>query len=248
MAGVPEENMSTGWTRTGNGDHLPGYRFRLGVHGKRGGKVIAEEIAFLDERGKEIRRYRQFTKPIRYLLADLAETHVVVVEDAPEVEPNGDMVRFLDAGGRELWRTTRCCGGDARDNIIMAENGSVIAILDVGEGERCAIGEDLIPAPPGCVGLRIFTAEGKEILREPKGKYPHLSPRGLSVVFHDGEQNWLLNVKSQKREPLPRDVGRSVHGVSDEGIVLYYSDHGWNPPGAPRLRFVPGKGLEKLKD
>jgi len=233
---------------------------RMLVRRHKSDSRTATLVEFMDAVGRKKGELRQNARmegrEIDRLLVPKMPKYVVSVERVrPDMDNSPDwpyqVARILDATGREMWRVEMCCdnGRFAEDRVARSEDGSVIAVLDVEEGKReCSAGERLYPAPPGCVGLRIFTAEGKEILREPKGKYPHLSPRGLSVVFHDGERNWLLNVKSQKREPLPRDVGRSVHGVSDEGIVLYYSDHGWNPPGAPRLRFVPGKGLEKLKD
>jgi len=234
-------------TRTGTSESLRGYRLRLGVHGKRGGKIVVEEVSFLDKTGKETRRYKQFTKPVRYLLTDLAEAHVIVVEDAPEVEPNGDIVRFLDVSGRELWRATRCCGGDARDNIVMAEDGSVVAVLDMGEGEGCAIGEGIYPAPKGCVGLRIFTAEGKEVFRVPRASEVELSPRGrFALVDVKEKPTILVNLGSRKWVSLPRTPESGAPwAVEDSGVVNYYKGAGW-PPGVKGYRYIPGKGLEKV--
>jgi len=165
----------------------------------------------------------------------------------------GWVVRFFDKTGNERWRTFLCCdsGGSLENRVILSEDGSIIALLDAGEGQLCYAGERGYPAPPGCVGLRIFTAEGREILREPKGGGVMISPKGKYVLYWINDVGYFMvdtiRKKSHKLPALPVDSD-SAWAVDDNGDVNFYRHDGSVPPGSRKYKYRLGKGLEKVRD
>jgi hypothetical protein len=209
-------------------------------------------VEFLDAAGTVTKELKADGQRVMGLIPDEEGRAVALVEKG-----SGDgtgsraMVRFYDATGTERWHAGVCCPISAFVDrwVVMAGNGTVVCILDVGEGERCAIGEDLIPAPPGCVGLRIFTAEGKLIHQATRAVEVSVSPRGKYVIYavrweSDVIEAYQVDVPSGRvyRIPVPSGEYPGL-GARDDGIVHYGSKS-----GRSRHRFVPGKGLEKLKD
>ncbi len=224
---------------------------------------FCQRVEFVDARGQVVRiieraiqdevdlwRGRKSPKPLveqikvspngRYVMAFEATEHAGT--------PSGPWwtVRYYTATGRESWSAPLCTGGP---DAVLAEDGSVVALLDVAEGQPCDLGEDQYPAPPGCVGLRIYTAEGEEVFRADTASEVQLSPRGgFALVRSRSEPTYLVDLGRRKRHPLPRPrEGGAPWEVDDAGVVDYYRAAGW-PPGTKGYRFVPGKGLEHLPE
>jgi len=200
--------------------------------------------------GREIRA-SSGNPVVSYILPDESEMHVGIIEHN-EVDPPAPEYRFhyYDASGRELWSTDICCssGGQMEQRIQISEDGSVVAILDTGAGETCEYGERGYPAPPGCVGLRIFTGEGREIYRARQADEVSVSPRGKYVIYATNgyKDIFQLHVASGKAEKLPKPEGTRLSRVaSDDGVVMYGMR---KKIGPPIYRYVPGKGLEKVRD
>ena len=157
------------------------------------------------------------------------------------------VLRYFDAAGDLKWSADICCGNTLPEFLVrMADDGSVVTIKDRTEGDACEIGEDYERVAKGCVGLRVFTSEGVELMGVPKGDFPCISPHGRYVVFSDGSQYMLLNAATRKLVKLPDVRIRSPHGVADDGTVRYFSED-YEPPELPRYTFHPVRGLERLK-
>jgi hypothetical protein len=232
---------------------------------REGGRAL-RKVEFLDKAGRSRKVITRSTIPELYgevepkngliiqdLIVDTLGKHVAVVEDfwGRSGGANAYLVRYYGLDGGELWSAPLCCdiGMDFERRVVMADDGSLVALLDAGEGEQCLSGEKTYPAPPGCVGLRIFTAEGKEILRVARASEVELSPRGrFALVRAQGLPTYLVDLQSGRKQELPRPAEGGVPWlVEDSGTVRYYRGAGWSP-GVKGYRYVPGKGLEKLKD
>jgi len=157
---------------------------------------------------------------------------------------SGMAVRYYDGIGKEMWSVDLCCDtGGSDDRIYTSEDGEIVVVTDTGEGGECISGEDLFAAPSGCVGLRVFTSDGKEIYRELHGGFPMISPKGRFIVFTT-PQGWrLLNTAGKKAEMLPKVSKSAPMTPTDDGVVPY----SWSP-GKPGYRYTVGKGLKKTRD
>jgi len=221
----------------------------------------AMRVEFVDEGGKVagdlVQGMKVEGREISVILPAQSGSGVVSVEytEYKEGERNGPenpgwIIRYLSVNGIEQWRTYLCCdsGGSLENRVILSEDGSIVALLDAGEGQLCYAGERGYPAPPGCAGLRVFTAEGKEILREPKGGGVEISPKGRFVVFSDGTRWKTLDIRTSKVSEINIPKGYGPHEIEDSGTIYLYWRNAPNPPGRDKYRVVPGKGMEKVKD
>jgi len=227
---------------------------RVVVRGRSGDVTPdVEEVQFRGVAGREGRVVRLDGVRVLSVIPSKSERYVAVIEKGPG---HGSdrlgpwyILRYYDVHGRELWHAQICCArtDDIWNQVVMAEDGSVVAVVDANAGSPCDMGEDGFAAPSGCVGLRVYTGGGEEVLRIRNGQWPLVSPRGRCVSYWDGAAYQLLNTQSRKHIKLPANSASDPRRVDDDGTVDYFNDD-WDPPGRPRPRFVPGKGLERLPD
>ena len=245
---------------------------KLGKHVRvrnfRPGYRTVGSLEFVDERGNIVKRLRipkddkervagepkvADIFPVangRYVgvLQWTEESEAEIVHDFGDRKANMPKFLFLylDVEGKELWRAKMCCAktGNFEALVKISEDGSVVAILDVSEGDACGIGDHDYLALSDCIGLRIYTAEGKEIHRARQADEVSVSSKGKYVIYTTEEfkHAYQFHVPSRKLIELPMEEGIwPGRGAADDGIVIYGAR-----PGKPKYRHVPGKGLEKI--
>ena len=227
-----------------------------GKSGDLNGKIgyEDEDVDFLDRNGRVVKRIRRVIEGYLYILGDREGRHVLIVRGG-SVPNRAYRLDYLDTLGRILWTTDVCCatippGGSIVDAITISEDGSLVAIRDVPEGEKYPEGEGFAVSPPGCVGLRVFDEGGGEVYRTDHALGLLISPKGKYVVYWTNMGYFIVDVKkkvSNALPVLPKDAD-SAWGVNDSGQVDYFRPGGEVPPGRAKYQYIPGKGLEKIRD
>jgi hypothetical protein len=238
---------------------------RAGEDTKKGPKIrvkrydiyrTTDRADFLDEQGRVVKTLDEKRgKGGRMILPAWEGPYVGVLEDPPTGKLPFAVFRYFDVKGKELWTAEICChrGGSPESQVQVAEDGSVVLLLDLPKGARCtdAVLDDVqVFAPEKCAGLRVISAGGEELLRlqhwvveaciSPKSQYI------LVVCDERFRKGSLFHVPSRKLLNLPEIEGARLEPrIADDGIVEYMrkvAKHSWQRTA----QFIPGKGLERL--
>ncbi len=248
-ASVSSSGGSTVFDGAKRGRHIRAHRRADAADQRR-----AMKVEFVDESGSVTGGLEQGGKvegrEIDYLLPTNDGRFVASLELTGNAGPGQDVfvVRYLNSQGKEVWRAGLCCDiGGSRQRVVVSDDGSVVALIDAGEGGECLQGESTYPAPPGCVGLRIFTAEGREIFRTEQADEVNISPKGKYAIFVTGgyKEYYQLHVASGKAVRLPKPEGTRIGRIPNDDGVVWYGIR--KKIGPPVYKYIPGKGLEKVK-
>ena len=226
------------------------------VHVKRRVSQVtpeAEEVEFTGKDGKVMKALKVDGVKMKSLVASKEGTcavAIVATDRFRTYESPWYEVHYFNSEGVDVWQAPICCslGIDIYQQAVMSDDGSLVALRDAAAGEICEVEKKGFTAPPGCVGLRIFTGEGREIYRARQADEVSVSPRGKYVIYATNgyKDIFQLHVASGKAEKLPKPEGTRLSRVaSDDGVVMYGMR---KKIGPPIYRYVPGKGLEKVRD
>jgi len=219
-----------------------GKRGWIRVHGNKRNpdSPFADRIDFVDDHGM----IRKTIEPRRgkresMITTDPTGRYAVILEDPGIVsESKNIIITFLDDEGNKSWDLDLCCDVGGWYRVHFSEDGSLLAVTDVGEGGTCVSGEDGYTAPPGCLGLRIMRPSGEVVYQEVHGSDPLLSPHGQYAAFRTPDGYRLLDVKRNQVEKIPAPPCGTASAVHDDGLVGF--SYG---PGCPGRVYVSGKGL-----
>jgi len=216
-------------------EHMPGARH------------LAQRIEFRDENGKSRRVIEKGHGNIEAIHIPPARNLVVVQEGGLPKRYVGDIrtiVRAYNLAGEELWNIRMCCdSGDSYDRVYISDGGEIVAITDAGEGEACPEGYGGSWAPAGCYGLRVFTAEGENILNEKHGLLPALSAHGSYIIFlsRDIDRWKILETETGRIDVMPGYEYGTPTGPRENGLVPY-----WDPNKRKYYEYRFGQGINEV--